>query len=122
MGVMQRDREISEKRTELFPIHRKECSSKDEVKHMENTDKKPLYNSITYDGVSPLLETPIENIGDAKRTLGRLILAFQRGNVHSKDAKTLCYLLISFCQISKEHEFEARIDLLEKRFQENGKN
>jgi hypothetical protein len=82
---------------------------------MEKIDNKPLYKSISYDGVSPLIETPVETIGDAKRTLGRLILAFQRGHVHSKDAKTLCYLLISYCQITKEHEFEVRIQAVEKQ-------
>jgi hypothetical protein len=76
-------------------------------------------NDYTYqavDGrVSPLLDAPVENIGDAKRTLGRLILAFQQGAIESQAAKTLCYLLVSFSAICKDHEMEKRIDELEKR-------
>ena len=64
--------------------------------------------------VSPLLDTPIENIGDAKNALGRLILAFQQGRILSQEAKTFCYLLVSFSAMCKDHEFEKRLDELEK--------
>jgi hypothetical protein len=65
--------------------------------------------------VSPLLDAPIETIADAKLTLGRLILAFQQGAVESADAKTLCYLLVSYSAMHKDNDLEERITNLEEK-------
>jgi hypothetical protein len=74
---------------------------------------------FTYQGVegkvSPLLDAPIESIADAKRTLGRLILGFQQGTINSQDAKTMCYLLISFSAMCRDNDLEERIKTLEEK-------
>lgn len=55
----------------------------------------------------------VRNTRTAKRLLSRLIAAFCRGEIGGKDAKTLAYLLQTYCQITKDCEFE---QLVEDRF------
>jgi len=49
----------------------------------------------------------------AKRLLSALILSFQKGEVNSRFAKDLCYLLSVFLTVYKESDFEIRLKALE---------
>ncbi|MBN1578788.1 MAG: hypothetical protein JW913_19660 [Chitinispirillaceae bacterium] len=67
-------------------------------------------------GISPLFaKKPIQNINDARKMLSKLIHGFQMGTIESTDAKTLCYLLISYCQLVRDTDFEDRIKALETK-------
>lgn len=57
----------------------------------------------------------VRNLGAAKRLLSRLIAAFCRGEVRGDDAKTLSFLLSTYCQIATGAEFEERLSILEKK-------
>jgi|GEM_PF-2447458 hypothetical protein len=61
----------------------------------------------------------IRNVKTAKRLLSRLIAAFCRGEIVGQDAKTLAFLLSTYCQITKDHEIEERIDAIEKKLEHN---
>ncbi|MEI7812622.1 MAG: hypothetical protein WCJ01_09370 [Ignavibacteria bacterium] len=52
----------------------------------------------------------IKNIRDAKDVLSKLIRGFCRGEIEDTQAKTLCYLLTSFVNISKEAEIEVEAE------------
>lgn len=57
----------------------------------------------------------VRDIRGAKRLLGRLIVQFQRGTVDSQKARTMAYLLSTFCEICNHSDIEGRIKLLEER-------
>jgi hypothetical protein len=63
--------------------------------------------------IPPFAKKPIHSVKDAQKMLARLIHAFQCGKVDGTEAKTLCYLLISYSQLVKDHDFEERIKALE---------
>lgn len=58
--------------------------------------------------------TAPKNVADAKKLAGRLISHFMKGRVSDSKAKTLMYLLNSFVAMHRDHEFEKRIEELEK--------
>jgi hypothetical protein len=64
--------------------------------------------------IPPFAKKPIRSITEARKMLARIIHGFQMGTIESSDAKTLCYLLISYSQMVKDHDFEVRIKALEK--------
>jgi hypothetical protein len=59
-------------------------------------------------------ERPVKNVKDARRLLSRLISEFRAGEIQGTDAKTMCYLLSTYVQITKDTELEERIKRLEK--------
>jgi len=65
----------------------------------------------------PILGRPIRirSIEDARRLLSRLILEFQKGTVENRNAKDLCYLVISFVNIVSQSEIENRLAEIERR-------
>ena len=65
--------------------------------------------------IPPFAKKPIRSISDARKMLARIIHGFQMGAIESSDAKTLCYLLISYSQMVKDHDFEERIKNLEEK-------
>ena len=73
--------------------------------------KEDIGNNVT------LLDKPvrIRKLKDAKRLLSRLIHEFQKGTINNRDAKDLCYLIVSFVQIAKDVDLEERINQLEER-------
>ncbi len=68
-------------------------------------------------GIS-VMEKPVrvKNLKDAKKLLGRLLVAFQRGEIGGRDAKDLAYLLSVWVQIVKDVELEERLKNLEQHF------
>jgi hypothetical protein len=87
----------------------------------ENAENRPSRRLQVIDGgnvagsIPPFAKKPIRNVGDARRMLARLIHGFQCGKIDGAEAKTLCYLLISYSQIVKDHDFEERIRNLEAK-------
>ena len=71
--------------------------------------------------IPPYAKKPIRNVKDAKKMLSKLIHAFQMGKVMSDQAKTLCYLIISYVQIIRDADFEERLIKLEQQ-KGKGKN
>jgi len=65
-----------------------------------------------------VMEKPVrvKNLKDAKKLLGRLLVAFQRGEIGGRDAKDLAYLLSVWVQIVKDVELEERLKNLEQHF------
>jgi len=57
----------------------------------------------------------VRNIRDCKRLLSRLLSRLQRGEILGQDAKDQCYLLNTYAQICRDHDFEERIAALEKQ-------
>jgi hypothetical protein len=72
--------------------------------------------------LKPVSETPLKisgitaprNVNDAKRILSKLISEFIKGSIEDSRAKTLCYLLSAFVNITRETDFESRLSELEK--------
>ena len=64
-----------------------------------------------FKGKSPLR---VSKPKDAKRLLSRLIYQFQTGEITSRDAKDLAYLVSVFISIVKDIELEERIQKLEE--------
>lgn len=64
---------------------------------------------------STLLTKPVKirHLKDAKRLLSKLITEFQKGTIKSREAKDLCYLVISYVQIAKDVDIEDRLKVLE---------
>ena len=62
-----------------------------------------------------LKEKPIRvrNLKDAKKLIGRLLVAFQREEIDGRNAKDLAYLLTVFIQIVKDVELDERLTKLE---------
>jgi len=76
--------------------------------------------SLRRGGKNPSLsleEKPIRvrNLKDAKKLLGRLLVAFQRKEVDNRDAKDLAYLVSVYVQVLKDAELEQRIAKLEEK-------
>jgi hypothetical protein len=71
--------------------------------------------------IPPYARHPIRNVKDAKKMLSKLIHAFQLGTLTSEPAKTLCYLIISYVSIIRDHEIEQRLAALEKHNEEGAK-
>jgi hypothetical protein len=88
---------------------------------MAENDKQQNMQVVTMPrptGNSPLIAgrvPAITNIRTAKRLLSRLIAAFCRGEIVGQDAKTLAYLLATYCQITKDSEIETRLEALEAK-------
>jgi hypothetical protein len=85
----------------------------------EKVDSQPLQVLSMPNGTKnpPLLSggiPAIRNVKTAKRLLSRLIAGFVRGEIAGQDAKTLAYLLATYCQIVKESDFEERLAALEQ--------
>ncbi len=82
-----------------------------------NGNKIVKTKSLSTHSIDNLKSKPIRisNLRDARRLLGRLIYEFQKGTIVNQDAKDLCYLVISFCQVLKDCEFEERITNLENQ-------
>ena len=81
---------------------------------------KVLTPSIVGGTIPPYAKRPIRTAKDAKKMLGKLIHAFQQGQINQDGAKTLCYLLISFVQIIRDGEFEGRLTKLEQDLKSKG--
>jgi hypothetical protein len=87
----------------------------------ETAENEPSRRLQVIDGgnvagsIPPFATKPIRTVKDAKRMLARLIHGFQCGQIEGTDAKTLCYLLISYSQLVKDHDFEDRIKQLEAK-------
>ena len=65
---------------------------------------------------STLLDKPVKirQLKDAKRLLSKLITEFQKGTIKSREAKDLCYLVVSYVQIAKDVDIEDRLKVLEE--------
>ena len=70
---------------------------------------------LTPRGYTPLLESPIESIADARKFLGRLILALQRDELDCPKARTMIYALIAYSQLTAAADFESRLNALEAK-------
>lgn len=90
-------------------------SVKKGLKMAENDTQKELETLPDKEGRKVSPRKLIRTTKDAKRALGKLIRDFQQGLVQGTDAKTMCYLLISFCQMVKDHEIEERIAKIEEQ-------
>jgi hypothetical protein len=55
----------------------------------------------------------VRDARSAKRLLGKIIVALQKGTVSSYLAKDLCYLLSVYVQICQSSDFEERLEKLE---------
>ena len=68
----------------------------------------------------PLLYRPIRinKIDDARRLLSRLILEFQKGTIQSRDAKDLCYLVVSYVNVASQTDLEARLSAIEQKMED----
>lgn len=77
---------------------------------------------VTETSPLPLLSGTIapRNIKDAKRILSKLISAFIKGEFEDNKARTLCYLLTQYVTITRDSDFEKRLEILEER--ENDKS
>jgi len=85
---------------------------------MENSEVKPMQvieGKKIAGSIPPFAKKPVRTVNDAKRMLSKLIHGFQLGTINGTDAKTLCYLLISYTQIIRDFDFEERIKKLEER-------
>lgn len=56
----------------------------------------------------------IKNTDDAKQLLSKLISEFCKGRIENQQAKTLCYLLSQYVAITKDSDFEKRLEALEE--------
>jgi hypothetical protein len=73
--------------------------------------------------ISVTLKTPslaerpirIRTLRDARRLMGRIIVAFQRGEIGGRDAKDLAYLISVYVQVAKNADLEDRIINLENK-------
>jgi hypothetical protein len=65
---------------------------------------------------TPLIEGNIRlrNIRDARRFLSKVILKFNQRGIKDSDAKTICYLLNCYVNITRDSDFENRLISLEK--------
>ncbi len=82
----------------------KEVSKGESLQTIDNTNLTGSYIPIK-----------VNNLKSARRLLSRLIHQLQTGEVENKTAKDLTYLLISFVNVFKAHEFEQRLEALEKK-------
>jgi hypothetical protein len=81
------------------------------IKRIDESVKTDKNIEVT-NGYTPI---KINNLKDARRLLSRLIYQLQTGEVESKLAKDICYLLISYVNIFKAFEFEERLAELETK-------
>lgn len=87
----------------------------------EQVESFKLHKSVMLPGTTPLrpmlLGKPVtvRTSADAKRLLTKLISAFQRGQIVGRDAKDLCYLVVSFIQVCQQKEMEDRLSRLEEQ-------
>jgi hypothetical protein len=65
----------------------------------------------------PGLEKIPRNARQARKYLGRLLSAFQRGLVDDKTTRTSVYILQVMCQITLAAEIEPRLAEVEKRLE-----
>ena len=65
----------------------------------------------------PVLERPVRvnNVKQAKKLLSKLIYGLQTGEIDSRKAKDLTYLLSVFITVVKETEFDERLKALESK-------
>lgn len=66
---------------------------------------------------SPLVANAkrVKSIEDAKNLLSKLISLFCKGRINGRDAKDLCYLLSQYVAVTKDTDFEARLQALEEK-------
>ena len=57
----------------------------------------------------------IKKIDDARRLLSRLILALQKKQIAGRDAKDLCYIVVSYVNVASETDLEKRVEEIEKQ-------
>jgi hypothetical protein len=62
----------------------------------------------------------VHNVRDAKRLLSRLITQLQNDEVEDKKAKSICYLLQTYVNITKEYEIEERLRKIEEAITNKG--
>ena len=65
-------------------------------------------------GGAPIM---VRSSRSARRLMGRLIAAFQRGEIDGADARTLSYLVTSYVTCLKADEIEERVKQLEQRME-----
>ena len=83
---------------------------------MARKSQQSLENEAVSAPLPPMPGRPVRvtKLKDAQRLLSRLITEFQLGNVESRWAKDLCYLVSTFVQVAKESDFEERLRQLEE--------
>ena len=75
-------------------------------------------NELSYAGnIAGKIEKPVKivSISSAKRLLSKLIYKLQTGEVTGKNAKDMCYLLISYVNMVKDFELAKKIEVIEER-------
>ncbi len=70
------------------------------------------------EGKNASLCRPVRSARAAKRYLARLLVAYQRGEIDSTNAKTSVYVLSEFLRAVEVSEFEERLSKLEKETKE----
>ena len=82
---------------------------------MVRKSMQSIDNELVTSTIPPLRGRAVHvtKLKDAKRLLSRLITQFQCGEVDSRFAKDLCYLLTSYVSVAKDTEIEERLQLLE---------
>ena len=78
-------------------------------KPLQKYKNKQLTNEYT------LKPIRVNNLKSAKRLLSKLIYDLQIGNIDSKLAKDLTYLVSVYVNIFKEYDLEKKLDQLEKQ-------
>ena len=82
----------------------------------KDTSLQVINTKLLTEDSSNLLATPVKirQLKDAKRLLSKLITEFQKGTIKSREAKDLCYLIVSYVNIAKDIDLEERIKSLEE--------
>lgn len=62
----------------------------------------------------------IRSLADATALLSDLITEFRGGGISERNAKTLCYLVISYISAYKDSAIESRLQVLERKYADNG--
>ena len=86
----------------------------DNSKKLEKSESAPAQKP----NAPPLvLERPVKvnNVKQAKKLLSKLIYGLQTGEIDSRKAKDLTYLLSVFITVVKETEFDERLKALESK-------
>lgn len=81
----------------------------------KNTDNKKVFigKLTSPPPVSSSLTRPVRSAASARRYLSRVLVAYQRGEIDSTNAKTSVYVLSEYLRAVEVAEFEDRLTKLE---------
>ena len=81
----------------------------------KNTDNKKVFigKLTSPPPVSSSLTRPVRSAASARRYLSRVLVAYQRGEIDSQNARTSVYVLSEFLRAVEVSGFEERLDAIE---------